>query len=263
MQETFGEIPHGAYDATVRRYARAYIMILLGTQLFGDKSETRLHIRWLPYVVRLEDMGGYCWDSAALSWLYRCMCRVANRNVVKLAGPLQLLQSWIFCALEVVQVVHPEILEPRHTSLWRSVTALIYFVVIEWHQVDRLLPQFGGVQPLPRSTLNIDFLMEKDDREPSHDFLDWWAQYGRRFLSPELFFGDPRAVPIPSEATQRGPGRVLDMDWVDDIPDRRRVEWRARVGTRRSGREFQLLDQAIEERGRVRRRHVRGGRDRP
>ncbi|RYR01883.1 hypothetical protein Ahy_B06g080745 [Arachis hypogaea] len=24
------------------------------------------------------------------------MCRVANRHVVKLAGPLQLLQSWIF-----------------------------------------------------------------------------------------------------------------------------------------------------------------------
>ncbi|XP_072064041.1 protein MAINTENANCE OF MERISTEMS-like [Arachis hypogaea] len=44
----------------------------------------------------LEDMDQYSWGSAALSWLYRCLCRVANRNVVKLAGPLQLLQSWIF-----------------------------------------------------------------------------------------------------------------------------------------------------------------------
>ncbi|QHO54387.1 uncharacterized protein DS421_2g56320 [Arachis hypogaea] len=26
----------------------------------------------------------------------QCMCRIANRDVVKLAGPLQLLQSWIF-----------------------------------------------------------------------------------------------------------------------------------------------------------------------
>ncbi|RYR76852.1 hypothetical protein Ahy_A01g001380 [Arachis hypogaea] len=47
-------------------------------------------------VRRLEDMGEYSWGSATLSWLYRCMYRVANRNVVKLAGPLQLLQSWIF-----------------------------------------------------------------------------------------------------------------------------------------------------------------------
>ncbi|RYR53582.1 hypothetical protein Ahy_A06g028767 [Arachis hypogaea] len=47
--------------------------------------------RWLPYMVRLQDMGSYRWGSAALSWLYKCLCRVANKNVVKLAGPLQLL----------------------------------------------------------------------------------------------------------------------------------------------------------------------------
>ncbi|RYR19883.1 hypothetical protein Ahy_B03g064792 [Arachis hypogaea] len=48
---------------------------------------------------------------------------------------------------DVLQVVHPEILEPRHTALWRCVRVLIYFPVIEWHQIDRVLPQFGGVQP--------------------------------------------------------------------------------------------------------------------
>ncbi|RYR73373.1 hypothetical protein Ahy_A02g007721 isoform D [Arachis hypogaea] len=96
FQETFGECPEGADEETVRRFACAYIMMLLGTQLFADKSGNRIHIRWLPYVTRLEDMGGYSWGSAALAWLYRCMCRVANRHVVKLAGPLQLLQSWIF-----------------------------------------------------------------------------------------------------------------------------------------------------------------------
>ncbi|RYQ90060.1 hypothetical protein Ahy_B09g096354 isoform D [Arachis hypogaea] len=96
FHETFGECPEGADEDTVRRYARAYIMMLLGTQLFADKSGNRVHIRWLPFVARLEEMGTYIWGSAALAWLYRCMCRVANRNVIKLAGPLQLLQSWIF-----------------------------------------------------------------------------------------------------------------------------------------------------------------------
>ncbi|RYR73377.1 hypothetical protein Ahy_A02g007721 isoform A [Arachis hypogaea] len=80
--ETFGECPEGADEETVRRFACAYIMMLLGTQLFADKSGNRIHIRWLPYVTRLEDMGGYSWGSAALAWLYRCMCRVANRHVV-------------------------------------------------------------------------------------------------------------------------------------------------------------------------------------
>ncbi|XP_072080851.1 serine/threonine-protein phosphatase 7 long form homolog [Arachis hypogaea] len=192
FQETFGECPEGADDETVRRYAP-----------------------------RLEDMGTYSWGSAALAWLYWCMCRVANRNVIKLAGPLQLLQSWIFWRFprfrlagfetfswplasrwsgynpsssekgprvqmwrlsidrlqdreviylepysspDVLQVVHPEVLEPRHMAPWQSVTSFIYFAVIEWHQIDRVLLQFGGVQPRPHPALNIDFLMSKDGR---------------------------------------------------------------------------------------------------
>ncbi|XP_025674197.1 protein MAIN-LIKE 1-like [Arachis hypogaea] len=226
FQETFGELPEGADEPTVRRYARAYIMMLLGTQLFADKSSNRIQIRWLPYVARLEDMGGYSWGSAAHSWLYRCMCCMANRHVF----------IWIpYNSLDIHHVVHPEILEPLHTALWRFVTVLIYFAVIEWHQIDRVLPQFGGVQSRPQPALNIEFLMSKDGRggdrwfpyslqfwhvhwesradhvlrfdvvpdpSPSHDFLDWWGQHSKRLLSHELYLGDPRAVPILVEATQ-------------------------------------------------------------
>ncbi|RYQ89212.1 hypothetical protein Ahy_B09g095969 isoform G [Arachis hypogaea] len=329
-----------------------------GHYLFADKSGNRVHIRWLPFVARLEEMGSYSWGSAALAWLYRCMCRVANRNVIKLAGPLQLLQSWIFWRFprfrpagfetfswplasrwsgyipsssekgprvqtwrlwidrlqdrefiwmpysspDVLQVLHPEVLEPRHMVLWRSVTSLIYFAVIEWHQVDRVLPQFGGVQPRPQAALNIDFLMSKDGRGgdrwfpshlqkwhqywedrtqsvlrfdvvadpgPSHLFLDWWRQHGKRFLSPDPQLGDPRAAAIPVEASQRGAGQVPEMDRPDDVPDRRRVDRRARVGTRRSQRDWGWLERAMEageEAGpaRGRRRHHPGrgrGRD--
>ncbi|RYR09975.1 hypothetical protein Ahy_B05g078420 [Arachis hypogaea] len=147
---------------------------------------------------------------------------------MKLAGPLQLLQSWIFwhfpgfrpagydtfswplasrwsghnpsacekgprfiwmpySSPDVLQVAHPEVLEPRHTALWWCVT------------------------PRPQPALNIDFLMSKDGRGgdcwfpyslqfwhlhwesradrvlrfdvvadpgPSHDFLEWWGQHG-------------------------------------------------------------------------------------
>ncbi|RYR65726.1 hypothetical protein Ahy_A03g011655 [Arachis hypogaea] len=150
-------------------------------------------------------MGGNRWGSATLAWLYRCMCRVANRHVVKLAGPLQLLQSWIlwrflgfrpagydefswplasmwsghnpsssekgprvqtwwlridmlrakdfiwmpYSSPDILQVVHPEVLEPRQTALWRCVMALIYFAVVEWHQIDRVLPQSAESSPAP------------------------------------------------------------------------------------------------------------------
>ncbi|RYR72977.1 hypothetical protein Ahy_A02g007216 [Arachis hypogaea] len=268
-------------------------MMLLGTQLFADKCDNCIHIRWLSYVARLKDMGGYSWRSAALARLYRCMCWVANRHIVKLAGHnpsasekrprvqmwrlrIDLLQAgdfiWMtYSSPDVLQVVHPEVLEPRHTVLWQCVMAFIYFTVIEWHQIDQVLPQFGGVQPQPQPTLNIDFLISKDGRSddrwfpynlhradhilrfvvadpsPSHDFLDWWVQHGKRFLSPEMYLGDPRALPIPVEATLRGARRVPEMDRVDDVSERRRVEQRARVRTRGSQREWRWLDQAMEE----------------
>ncbi|RYR23370.1 hypothetical protein Ahy_B03g068606 [Arachis hypogaea] len=50
------ECPDRADEETVRRFARAYIMMLLGMQLFADKSGNRIHIRWLPYVAWLEEM---------------------------------------------------------------------------------------------------------------------------------------------------------------------------------------------------------------
>ncbi|RYR72529.1 hypothetical protein Ahy_A02g006758 [Arachis hypogaea] len=161
----------------------------------------------LPFVARLDEMGTYIWGSVALAWLYRCTCRVTNRNVTNLVGPLQLLQFWIFwqfptlrlyefddfsfrwhpgaknypilhcirligwsrcklfvcdlkfhylftdmsivwepyVELDVLAVVHPEILIEEHNRLWWAVTALIYFAVIEWHKVDRVVLQLGGI----------------------------------------------------------------------------------------------------------------------
>ncbi|RYR46591.1 hypothetical protein Ahy_A07g032335 [Arachis hypogaea] len=130
--ETFSDLSHGVDEETVRRYVRAYITMLLSTQLFGNKSGTRMHIRWLPYVARLEDMGRYSWGSTALSWLYQCLCRVANKHmVVRLSANIErertssraLQTEYKFTRVgispDVVKVMHPEILESRHTALWR------------------------------------------------------------------------------------------------------------------------------------------------
>ncbi|QHO59055.1 uncharacterized protein DS421_3g95840 [Arachis hypogaea] len=166
----------------------------LGLPVDGHYSGNRIHIKWLPYVARLEEMGGYSWGSAALAWLYRCMCRVANRHVVKLARPLQLLQSWIFWRFPRFRPdgfdsfswllasrwsgYNPGVSEkgPRVQMTWLRIDMLqprdfIWMpystpevVQVVHPEVDRVLPQFGGVQARPRPTLNIDFLMSKDGR---------------------------------------------------------------------------------------------------
>ncbi|XP_025616527.1 serine/threonine-protein phosphatase 7 long form homolog [Arachis hypogaea] len=201
--------------------------------LFADKNTNQVHLRWLPYLASLDDLGRYSWGSAALAWLYRCLCRGTNRNVVNLAGPLQLLQSWIFwrfptlrpsgfdgfgfplasrwaiyllrndagnqrlvsarlsldrlrvhdfvwepySSAEIAVVIHLEILVDEHRRLWMAITSLIYFAAIEWHQVDRVLPQFGGVQHLPQPALNIDWLHAKDGRGGDRWFSTYYQEW--------------------------------------------------------------------------------------
>ncbi|RYQ90281.1 hypothetical protein Ahy_B09g096457 isoform B [Arachis hypogaea] len=257
FEQLFRVMPTDATEPTVQVYARGYIMMLLSMMLFGDKSGARVHLRWLPYVADLDELGKYSWGSATLCWLYRCLCRVANRNVKNLAGTLALLQSWIFWrfptfrprgfdvilwplasrALEVIQVVHPDILRPEHTHLWKSTTALIYFSSIEWHHVDRVLSQLGGVQHVSKPAINIDFLLSKDGQGPTHwfpevfatwhecwdqrhqsvltfqlvpdprpsvEYLDWWYRVACRFLSHDRDLVDPRQAGIPADAPVRG-----------------------------------------------------------
>ncbi|RYR72493.1 hypothetical protein Ahy_A02g006718 [Arachis hypogaea] len=66
MSCTWIELSQDADEEIVRRYARAYIMMLLSTHHVGNKSGTHLHIQRLPYVARLENMGRYNWRSTAL-----------------------------------------------------------------------------------------------------------------------------------------------------------------------------------------------------
>ncbi|RYR33548.1 hypothetical protein Ahy_A10g048158 [Arachis hypogaea] len=286
FHERFQVLPADATDETVHIYARAYILMLLSSQLFADKNANRVHLHWLPYLASLDDLGRYSWGSAALAWLYRSLCRGTNRNVVNLAGPLQLLQLWIFwrfptlrpsgfdvfgfplasrwatfllrndpgdqrlvsarlsldrlrvhdmshlfvwepySSAEVGAVIHPEILADEHRRLWTAVTSLIYFAAIEWHQVDRVLPQFGGLQHLPEPALNIDWLHTKDDRGGDRWFPTYyreWHQHGRTgFIQSSGSIES--LIPVHHQTTWSGT-RTTDREWreladrlEEDIP---------------------------------------------
>ncbi|XP_072080929.1 protein MAIN-LIKE 1-like [Arachis hypogaea] len=91
FQETFGECPAGADEETVRRFARAYIMMLLGYNPSSGEKGLRVQ-NWRLRIDMLQ--------ARDFIWLP-------------------------YSSPEVLQVVHPEVLEPRHTAMWRSVTSLI------------------------------------------------------------------------------------------------------------------------------------------
>ncbi|RYR28634.1 hypothetical protein Ahy_B01g052781 isoform F [Arachis hypogaea] len=162
FHERFRVLPTDATDETVRVYARAYILMLLSSQLFADKNANRVHLRWLPYLASLDDLGRYSWGSAALAWWAEFVPRndAGAQRLVSTRLALDRLRVHDFVwepysSVDVAAVIHPEILADEHRRLWTAVTSLIYFAAIEWHQVDRVLPQFGGVQHLPQPALNI------------------------------------------------------------------------------------------------------------
>ncbi|QHO38283.1 uncharacterized protein DS421_4g119020 [Arachis hypogaea] len=273
-----------ATDETVRVYARAYILMLLSSQLFADKNANRVYLRW-------------------------CLCRGTNRNVVNLVGPLQLLQSWIFwrfptlrptgfdrfrfplasrwaefvprndagaqrlvsarlaldrlrvhdfvwepySSADVAAVIHPEILANEHRRLWMAVTSLIYFAAIEWHQDGR-----GGDRWFPtyyqewhqlwedrlQSVIWVDRVL---DPGPSTDYLEWWCRVAHRFLSPDVAFQDPRPIVLTEEARHRGSSQAPPRVHVYDRPDNRRVDRRRRIGTRTTNCEWKEFADRLEQ----------------
>ncbi|XP_057543832.1 serine/threonine-protein phosphatase 7 long form homolog [Amaranthus tricolor] len=87
--------PKSADDATVERYARAYLLYLIGAVLFSDKTGNRVQLLYLTLLdAPWEVISGYSWGSAALAYLYRRLCEASQKNVKEIAGPLIILQLW-------------------------------------------------------------------------------------------------------------------------------------------------------------------------
>ncbi|MED6187939.1 hypothetical protein PIB30_081265, partial [Stylosanthes scabra] len=146
------------------------------------------------------------------------------------------------------------ILQEDHRALWCSIIPLIYIRTIEWHQVDRVILQFGGVQNCPHSALNIEFLHSRDrrgsdqwfpqtyqrwyalwptrygliygfrftlwfpfaDPGPTADFIQWWILAARRYLVPADHFHRLPPDDIPVEATQRQSATWEEDDGSDE-----------------------------------------------
>lgn len=216
LATTFAVLPDDADEVTIQRYARAYILQLLGGLLFVDKSQSFVHAMFLPLLEDFTVAGQYSWGSAALAWLYRNMCHAAESHANVIAGPLILLQLWaqdrfphiaqhrLFrhhsdvgvdaigqphlpsplgirwqdeftvmeastdmlqtyrCKLDrqtpdqvVWQPYSDDVIAglPKYClagqDIWRTVSPLICFHIVELHRPDRVLRQFGLQQGIP------------------------------------------------------------------------------------------------------------------
>ncbi|CAK8566230.1 unnamed protein product [Lathyrus sativus] len=76
--------------------AKLFILLVIATVLFPDKTQNLLHSSWVPFVGDLIKCGTYSWGSACLAKLYREMCKAAEKDVRSMSGCALLLTSWAF-----------------------------------------------------------------------------------------------------------------------------------------------------------------------
>ncbi|XP_052878956.1 protein MAINTENANCE OF MERISTEMS-like [Gossypium arboreum] len=126
LRDTFPEPDDDSTELEKIRYARAYILQVIGGYLMSDLSRNLVHLRWLLKLVDFRVAGEFSWGSTVLATLYREMCGATRLNKAKI-GDIRLL------------------LEQQSEAQ----VPLVNFAIVEMHQSDRVLRQFGFRQLIP------------------------------------------------------------------------------------------------------------------
>ncbi|KAI5396362.1 hypothetical protein KIW84_062532 [Lathyrus oleraceus] len=74
---------------------RAYLLMLVGSTIFADKTFTLVETRYLLLFTDLDGCSGYSWGAAALVTLYRYLGDASMYSCKQLGGYPTLLQCWI------------------------------------------------------------------------------------------------------------------------------------------------------------------------
>ncbi|XP_050909140.1 protein MAIN-LIKE 1 [Lathyrus oleraceus] len=74
---------------------RAYLLMLVGSTIFADKTFTLVEARYLLLFTDLDRCSGYSWGAAALVTLYRYLGDASMYSCKQLGGYPTLLQCWI------------------------------------------------------------------------------------------------------------------------------------------------------------------------
>ncbi|XP_072066707.1 serine/threonine-protein phosphatase 7 long form homolog [Arachis hypogaea] len=95
-------------ENSIQVYVKCHIMLLIGTILFGDKSEASVHWKFLPLLSDFASIRQYSWGSACLAHLYRSLCRVSRFDCKEIDGPLTLLLCWAWMRLPYLALIPRE-----------------------------------------------------------------------------------------------------------------------------------------------------------
>ncbi|KAL5180735.1 Serine/threonine-protein phosphatase 7 long form [Glycine soja] len=242
-EELLGVRPHeGELQGNVvklkqlQRFTRAWILRFIEGVLFVDKSSSKVSLRYLQFLCDFEQCSMYAWGPTVLAFLYKEMCSAIDYKIKSIGGMCILVQMW---AWERCTTLTPKRTSPVAATwksaisnddlifLWEPYTAtvmsvlppiclvgsvawcvvvpLICFHVVERHQPDRVLRQFG-MQPIPEchsQPVNIHGLTLKGKQAENwfqlvdvypqqegllsfnSDFMVWYRRKTKMFVDPK------------------------------------------------------------------------------
>ncbi|XP_040956146.1 serine/threonine-protein phosphatase 7 long form homolog [Gossypium hirsutum] len=239
LKAKIGQLSANATEGELMCDARAYIMHMVGAVLMPDANGDNVHLMYLPLLADLSTTRSYSWSFAVLAMLYLELCRATNSNVFDIGGCLILLQSWAHYRLPFWHpwTIRPGIgksydvpiyrlmieqyaregfiwmpyRRPKITNvvplsayvdshIWCTNAPIINFNVVEWYHGDRVLRQFGCIQPIPDPPCQVGEVHGMTKRGRFQ--LDWGIKH-RKFVA--LWNDRLRRIPQMVMATDPQP----------------------------------------------------------
>ncbi|XP_052477942.1 serine/threonine-protein phosphatase 7 long form homolog [Gossypium raimondii] len=193
--------------------ARAYIMHMIGAVLMPDANGDSVHLSYLPLLADFSTARSYSWGSAVIllqSWaLYRMPFLARDTHQPYLYPlPLRIEQHaregfiWMpYRRPKILNVVPSSALVDSH--IWCTNTPIINFNIVEWYHGNRVLRQFGCIQPIPDPPCQLgdDHGLTKRGRVQ----LDWGI-YHRKYVA--LWNDQLRRIPLMVMATDLHNGTI-------------------------------------------------------
>ncbi|XP_027351129.1 serine/threonine-protein phosphatase 7 long form homolog [Abrus precatorius] len=113
LDEHFTHIAmHNQTPLQITRFARAYILRLIGGFMLPDHSSSRVSVRYLPLLEDFELTGQYSWGSAVLGYLYRELCMATNIDRVAIGGLTALIVIWAWDRFPQIAPINPPYSRP-------------------------------------------------------------------------------------------------------------------------------------------------------
>ncbi|KAK5838998.1 hypothetical protein PVK06_007751 [Gossypium arboreum] len=159
LQDTFPEQDNDLTELERIRYARAYILEMIGGYLMPDLSRNLIQLRWLLKLVDFRAAGKLSWDI---------------RLVLDQQSEAQF--QWTPYEDPAIRAVIPDEFF-QNPNAWHVKVALVNYATVEMHQSDRGLRQFGFRQPILVAPEVFDDEHKVDLRQLHTDWPRFWSNY--------------------------------------------------------------------------------------